>query len=443
MTTTAASPARNGVIPQTRQAPSETATPGEYWQQQLRGLLQPTMASLQQQVALAAQQQLEPLRSRLQQLTEQQPRQAISNAEGTAHKEQIASPQKAEPSQKEHQQHRNTLQQTTAAPSRLLVPASAAETPSQQVSETESALHRWGGTLEDFALIALAVGEVLDGIALILQAMDELLPPRPSAPGAQGGEPSSQEEQEQGEEEGEGPLFQKLGHVFSAIASALRHMVSRLVGGGSSVQQGLEGKLSSLPQWGRILEHASALMQALGDNSSARQEGLSSLKKWGPLVKHGTPLVKELGQVLGDLTSQQGDHGGGTIQWWGQILGRTASVLEALGNQKQDDAKPSRQERKGELWSNQEQDNGSSPKQSGGGISSALQLLAGGTSSQKKDSGGSSSLLDALTGEASPLQMLREFSKRQQGPGGLAPKGPIGRKPPLGPLRRDRIPDAG
>ncbi|HEY7413562.1 MAG TPA: hypothetical protein VH593_00080 [Ktedonobacteraceae bacterium] len=442
MTTTAASPARNGGLPQNRQAQSGTATPDEYWQQQLREWLQPTIASLQQQVVLAAQHQLEPLRSRLQQLTEQQPRQAISNAEGTAHKAQIAAQQNAEPSEKDLQQHSNTLPQTTAAPSRSLVPASAAETPSQQVPATESALQRWGGTLEDVALIALAVGEVLDGIALILQAMDELLPPNPSAPRVQGGEPSSQEEQEQGEEEGGGPLFQKLGHVFAAIASALRHMVSRLLGGGSSVQQGLEGTLASLPQWGQILEHASALMQALGDSSSAKQEGLTSLKKWGPLVKHGPPLVKELGQVLGGLSSQQGDHGNGNIQRWGQILGRAASVLEALGDQKQDDAKSSGREGKGEPESNQEHDGDSSPKQSGGSISSALQSLAGGTLSQKKENGGSSSLLDALTGEGSPLQMLREFSKRQQGPGGLAPKGPIGRKPPPGPLRRDRIPDA-
>jgi hypothetical protein len=449
--TNAASPACNEGASQNQPSQGATATLGENWQQQIEEMVQPAIVSIQQQVAQAAEQQLEPLRSRVRHLAEQQLAGAVSNTlqrdqlprQGAPDtlKEQGASQQEIGPAGEEKRQDGKAQQQANSSSSPSLVQASAAKAPARQVSEEEPALQRWGGTLEDAALMMLAVGEVLDGVALIMQAMDELLPARSSSQREQNGEPSSQEEQK-GEGEGRESLFQKLGRVFSAIASALRQMVSRLLGGGSSAQQGLEGVLASLPQWGRILEHASALLQALGDSSSSKQEGLSSMKKWGPIVKHGTPLVKELGQVLGGLSSQQGDHGGGTIQRWGQILGRTASVLEALGDQKQDDTKSSRQVRKGEPWSNQEQDNGSSPKQGGGGISSALQSLAGGTSSQKKDNGGSSSLLDALTGEASPLQMLREFSKRQQGPGGLAPKGPIGRKPPPGPLRRDRIPYA-
>lgn len=456
MTTSTAPPARNEGAPQNRQPQGTAATPGENWQQQVEEMLQPTIATLQQQVARAAERQLEPLRLRIQQLAEQQlagavsdtlqrskrPRQAAADAEGVAPTEQGAPQQQAAPSGEEQPQD-GKAQQQAAAPSQTLAPPSPTEAPSGQVVEEESALQRWGGTLEDVALIVLAVGEVLDGIALILQAMDELLPTRPSAQRKPGGEPSAQEEQEQEEEGGES-LFQKLGQVFAALALALRQMVSRLLGG-SSAQQGIEGALASLPQWGRILGHASALIQALGDSSSSQQGGLASMKKWGPIVKHGTPLVKELGQALGGLTSQQGDHGGGNVQRWGQILGRAASVLEALGDgssQKQDDGKSSRQGHTDDSSSHQEQGSGSSSKQGGGGISSALQSLAGGSSSQKKDDGGGSSLLDALTGEASPLQMLREFSKRQQGPGGLAPKGPIGRKPPPGPLRRDRIPEA-
>jgi hypothetical protein len=374
-------------------------------QQRLEKMLRPTIASIQEQVAQAAELQLAPLRARLQQLAEQR-------------------------------RNGQVEQETSAAPSQALVPVPAAEAKSHEAPEKESALQRWGESLESFALPVLAVGEMLDGIALILQSVDELVPTRFKV---QGGELSSQEN---GGEGGE-PLFQKLGQVFAKVATALRQLVSQLLGD-SPVQQGLKGVMATLPQWGQILEHASALIQALGDRSSFKQQGASFTENWGLLIKHGPPLIKDLSQVLGGLFSQQEDHGGNNVQRWGQVLGRAASVLQALGDgssPKQDDVSSSRQERDGGSLSEQERNRGSS-QQGRGGIPSALEALAGGTSSRKTDDEGSSSPLDMLFGEDSPLQALREFSKRQEGPAGLAPKGPLGRKPPPGPLRRDRIPGA-
>lgn len=412
VTTNAASPARNEGAPQNRQLQGEAAAPGENWRQQIEEMLQPTIASLRQQVAQAAEQQLEPLRSRIQRLAEQQ-------------------------------QNGKAQQQANASPSQSLAPA--AETPAPQVSARESALQQWGETLEGTALIILALGETLEGLALLMQALGIVVGGKPSS---QQEEPSPQEEKAQEAEEAEPSapeereepsLVQKVGDTVSGGAASVKQAVGHAAESSAPALHGLERALASLPQWARILEHASALVQALGDSASSQQDGM---QKWGPILKHGAPLVKELSQALGGSSFQQGGHGG-NAQRWGRMIGRAASALEALGNgssQKQEDAKSSAQEREGASSSNQEQEKGSSVKEKLGGVTSTLKDLAGGSSSEKKKDGEGSSPLDALTGEGSPLQMLREFSKRQQGPGGLAPKGPVGRKPPPGPLRRDRIP---
>ena len=462
MTTNAASPA-DGRTKQNQQPQGKAATLGENWQQQIEELLQPAVASIQQQVVQVAEQQLEPLRSRIQQLTGQQLARALQDTpqqispkappkeEGAPTERQDASDQQsASPGAKE--QPGGDSQQQRSSGLRALVQSPTAQVPSQPSSEEEeeSALQRWGETLEGAALIVLALGEALEGLSLLMQALGLVIGGKPSS--KQQEELSPQEEEEQGEEEGkpstpeereEPSLVQKVGDTVSGGVSSAKQAVSHVVGSSSSAQQGLEGALASLPQWGRILKHASALMQALGDSSSSRQDGM---KKWGPILKHGSPLVKELGQILGGgSSSQRRGHGSGNVQQWGQMLGCAASALEAFGDgssQKQVDDKSSAQEREGDSSPNQEQDKGSSAKQKIGGVTSTLKDLAGGSSTEEKNDEGGSSLLDALTGEGSPLQMLREFSKRQQGPGGLAPKGPIGRKPPPGPLRRDRLPDA-
>lgn len=462
MTTHAESPA-DGRATQNQQLQGKAATLGENWQRQIEEMLQPAVASIQQQVVHAAEQQLEPLRARIQELTGQQ---LAGTLQDTPHQESPKSPPKEEGASAEKQdapdqqstslgakeQQDGDSQKQGSSGLRALAQSPTAQLPSRPSSEEEeeSALLRWGETLEGAALIVLALGETLEGLALLMQALGVMVGGKPSP---QQQEERAPQENEQEEEEGkpstpeereEPSLVQKVGDTVSGGVSSVKQAVSHAAGSGSSAQQGLAGVLASLPQWARILEHASALMQALGDSSSSREDGL---KKWGPIMKHGAPLVKELGQVLGGgSSSRRGGHGGSNVQRWGQMLGRAASALEALGDgssQQQDDGKSSAREQEGESSSNQEQEKGSSVKQKLGGVTSTLKDLAGGSSSEKKDDEGGSSLLDALTGEGSPLQMLREFSKRQQGPGGLAPKGPIGRKPPPGPLRRDRLPDAG
>lgn len=364
MTAHAVAPTHSGNEPATRQASGTAERLSEHWRQQLEELLEPTLATIQRQVVEVAAAQLAPSRS-----------------------------------QQEVGRQRQASESAGVAPLQ---------------SAGASALAQWGGALGEWALITLAVGEILDGVATLLQAVDERFPAN-QAPSAQRKGPAREEGHEGG---GESP-FQRFGHAVAEIALSLREMVSRRLGGASNLVERMEGALDSLPQWGRVLGHASELLHALNEmreKSYDELSGSSSWQKWEPIIKHGAPLVKELGQALGGLSSQESqidlenEHGDGA-PGLGGMLGRASSALGELGQ-------------------------GSKSKQGG---DDSGESDSEGESSDEKDKGNDDSPLDKLIGKNSPLQGLREFSKRQEGPGGLAPQGPLGRKPPSGPLRRDRI----
>ncbi len=465
MTNNAAPPAQEERQPSQQPSQDGAEMQGDDLQRLISQALQPALTQLQQQMVQEAEQQLAPLRSRIQRLAEQE----LAATVRDTHQQQAHS----QPSSQNGRGAVATKQQESAAP----VEAQQDEGAQQQ---SEPALVRWGETLEGAAVIVLALGEVLDGIALLMQAVGQMTGGGyPSQP-EQEGDASSQQE------EGGESLLQKVGGAVSSSASSLKQAAGHVLGGDSSSQkqesslgeqqedsaqkeekgeESMLGKLgeavsssasslkhaaghvlgdgpSSAQQWGRILGSASALAVALSEALSSqhgKSGGLSALPRWSRVMKHATTLWHELRQVWGDGASFQ--HGQGkeasSLQRAGQILGGASSLMESFsgGSSTQD-----RQDDGGSS-SHKEQDGGGSSQKGKGGLPAPLKALAGGESSEKKEGDGSS-LIDALTGEDSPLQMLREFSKRQQGPGGLAPKGPIGRKPPPGPLRRDRLPGA-
>ena len=479
MATNTAPPARKEQGKQNQSPQNGTQQPGEEWQRNIAEALQPIMTKLQQQMTQTATQQLEPIRERIQRLTAQQlggqfqnkpqgqtqqrrqPRpegeEAADNQprpeqEGAASQTQDAArqetapagaegrpggedeQQKFAPSDEESQQNEGTQQKSDASPTRALTPVSGGELPVEQRQAGESAFQRWGETLEGLALIVIAVGEILDGAALLLQAAAQMRDSGASSRQEQAGGASPQQEQQDGapskpqardssqeeqgqeaasqeEQAGGESLFGKISDALSRAVSSLKEGVTHLASSISSLGEQESG--AALQQWGKVLEHAAALLEALGSALSAKK-GLSSLPKWGKVLSSGHSLMDDVKQVLG------GDFSSGQK--------RGLSPLKAVGSMASG----------GGSSSQKDKDDDS------GGISSALKELTGGSSSEKeggeKKDGGGTSLVDALTGEDSPLQVLREFSKRQQGPGGLAPKGPIGRKPPPGPLRRDRLP---
>src|SRR5262249_44206750 len=145
--------------------------------------------------------------------------------------------------------------------------------------------------------------------------------------------------------------------------------------------------------WGRILGHASELIHTLGDHSSDLSGGSSVTQKWEPILKHGVPLINELSQALGGSDSRERDQAGEALPQVAQTLGRTSSMLSAIGNNspaKRDDDESSDSEQE---WKHEDE-----------------------SSQNEEHSGSSTSPLEALIGKDSPLQTLREFSKRQDGP---------------------------
>ncbi len=421
--------------------------PGEDLQQQVAQALQPTLAKLREQMTWMVEQQFEPMRERLHDVAQQQlgpplgetfQQQAQTVQPVLEEEEQPAASQPDTTSQKvptqgDGRQEGRARQQEVGTAGQREVAAPEQEEPSRELAVPEGqegalALQQWGENLETVALMVLALGEVLEGIALLLQAV-AYFRERGAAPGerreVQGDEGEGEEVGEKQAEAGfegiaeGGPSFLgKISKVASQSVSSLKDALSHVAGDGSSSQGGL-----ALQQWGTILEHASTLVQSLGEITSEKHKGkggLASMGKWLKVYRNAHSLVDEVKQTFGDgASSRHGRGGAGVLSKAGNLLsGITAS-----------DDKDDKEQ------------GGESSEEKQGGVSSALKALAGGSSS-KKEGGEGGGLLDALTGEDSPLQALREFSKRQQGPGGLAPKGPVGRKPPPGPMRRDRLPGA-
>ncbi|HEY7125735.1 MAG TPA: hypothetical protein VH540_17395 [Ktedonobacterales bacterium] len=417
-------------------------------QRQVAQALQPTLAQLQAQMTRTVEQQFEPMRERLQVLAQQQLGTPLRDA--LQQPTQAGQPEAAGNGQIEAP-HQNIIPQE-AAPAEVAVLAEQGE---------ESALQKWGESLEGVALMVLALGEVLEGIALLLQAIayfrdrgsaahedhevqgygeeDEEKHDGgergPSAPkklweAVEGGvsslthvldrkkgeevpprEDQDEKARAEGKNEGGSSFLGIISEAASHSVSSLKEALSHVTGDGASSQRGL----AALEQWGIILERASTLMQDLGKLSKQKGEtGLASMGKWLKIYRSAHALVDELKQTFGDaIPSRQSQGGSGALSKIGDMLGDDSA------SKKKEDTEASEGQQ--------------------GGASSALKALAGHSSSKNKGEEGGG-LLDALTDEDSPLQTLREFSKRQEGPGGLAPKGPIGRKPPPGPLRRDRQP---
>lgn len=384
---------RDKDVPATQQAQDTAAPFNEHWRQQLDEALESAVNSIQQQVVDVAVAQLEPLRERMQE-------QVTRIQEPQEQPEQQTQQEQPEPHEQQEQPEPQPAQGTQPPDPK---PTAVAPTQPAHVSAPD----RRGATLSDTVIIALAIAEILDGIAILLIAMHE----RSSTQH----EPSSQESQG---DDGE-PPFQKLGHAITTIASSLRQTASHGTHDGASLAKSaerLEGPLASAPKWGDVLKHASALIHTLQEGSSDTLSGTPAVERWEPAVKQGAALVKELSQAVGLFSSskqgsaQDQGEGGPHI---GETLGRASSMLKGIG--------------KGS--SSEQGDGDSSEKDSG-------------DDSEKEDDDDSSSPLEKLVGKDSPLKGLREFSKRQDGPGGLAPQGPIRRKPPAGPLRRDRFQDA-
>ncbi len=458
--------------------------PGQALQQHIAQALQPTLAQLQAHMTRTVEQQLEPLRSHLQNLAQQQltaplsatlQQQAQTAPPAQPGNEQASAPQQEPASAVDH------------APSdRETVPAAQDEAASREVAApaeqaAPSTLQQWGENLEAAALMVLALGAVLEGVALLLQAVAYLRQRGTATQEAQIEATSPEREQEAGKarnaaEHGPSALKELSGAVASSVSS-LTHLLSRNKEKEEPAQKGPKdqegedepeepdeggpsflGKISeaasqgvsslkdalshvtgdgsspdgarALQQWSDILEHASTLVQALGDAASEQrkgQGGLASMGKWLKVYRRAHSLADELKQTFGhrEASYYRGQGEPGVFSKAEHLLGK----LTSSDDKEKDEEKESSGEKHSEKH---------------GGVSSALKSLAGRSSTNKseKGEGEDGGLLDALTGEDSPLQALREFSKRQQGPGGLAPKGPIGRKPPPGPLRRDRLPGA-
>jgi hypothetical protein len=386
----------------------------------------------------------------------------VGNGQTDAPQQNIPS-REAAPAGGDGRQGEGAQQESEASTQREASPLEQEDEASREVAilagqDEVSSLQEWGENLEGAALMVLALGEVVEGVALLLQAFayfrnrdsasledhevqehgEEVeeqhngeesrssVPKKLGEAGAFGvsslthvldrkkGEeiPLMKDQDEkartEGKDEGRPSFLGKFGEAASHSVSSLKDALSHMAGDGASSQQGL----ASLEQWGIILEGASTLMQDLGKLSKQKEKtGLASMGKWLKIYRSAHSLVDELKQTCGGgVSSPRG--GSGVLSKIGGMLG------DGTASEKEKDEESSEKDQ--------------------GGASSALKALAG-HSPSKKEGGEGGGLLDALTGEDSPLQTLREFSKRQQGPGGLAPKGPIGRKPPPGPMRRDRL----
>lgn len=463
MPNSSAQPARQAADQHNPPAHNGPSNPGQALQQQVTQALQPALAQLQEQMTRTVEQQFEPLRARLQDLTQQQlttPLSATPQQQArAASPARSLSGQAAPPQQKqapaEEQAPAPTVTRDGAAPApqtreieaptdQEAAPAREEEAASREIipagQGAPSALQQWGENLETAALMVLALGEVLEGIALLLQAVAYSRQRGAAAPEGQAeaapereGEKEATPGKEEPEEPGEGgpSLLGKISEAASRSVSSLKDALSHVTGDGSSERGAL-----ALQQWSNILEHASTLVQALGDAAAEQRKGkgsLASMGKWMKVYRKAHALADEVKQTFGDgWSSHRSQREPGVFSKAEHLLGKLTSSDDKDEGEDGESSEASSGEKQGE-------------KQ--GGVSSALKALTGRSSSKKSGTSDTSEgegggLLDALTGEDSPLQALREFSKRQQGPGGLAPKGPIGRKPPPGPLRRDRLPGA-